>query len=143
MTSAIAETSPRTRVAELVRESPGVVPCTAALAVLVWFAGDEGGFRRVTWMPATLLLAAVLLVCLAVLPRPRPARLAVAAVLAYAATTPEVRTGVLVTVAASLAGMAAGRLVSAFDGPTAFYPNWFYCVVEAVAAAALFLTARP
>lgn len=69
--------------------------------------------------------------------------LAVAAVLAYAATTPEVRTGVLVTVAAALAGMAAGRLVSAFDGPTAFYPNWFYCVVEAVAAAALFVTARP
>jgi hypothetical protein len=53
--------------------------------VLVWFAADEGGFRKVTWMPATLLLAAVLLVCLAVLPRPRPARLALAAILLLAA----------------------------------------------------------
>jgi tetratricopeptide (TPR) repeat protein len=53
--------------------------------VLVWFAGDEGGFRKATWMPATLLLAVVLLVCLAVLPRPRPARLALAAVLLLAA----------------------------------------------------------
>jgi len=56
-----------------------------ALGVLVWFAADEGGFRKVTWMPATLLLAAVLLLCLAVLPRPRPARLAVAAVLLLSA----------------------------------------------------------
>ena len=83
--SATAEASPRTRVAELVKGSPGVVPCTVALGVLVWFASDEGGFRKVTWMPATLLLAAVLLVCLAVLPRPRPARLALAAVLLLAA----------------------------------------------------------
>jgi O-antigen ligase/polysaccharide polymerase Wzy-like membrane protein/tetratricopeptide repeat protein len=83
--SATAEASPRTRVAELLKGSPGVVPCTVALGVLVWFAADEGGFRKVTWMPATLLLAAVLLVCLAVLPRPRPARLALAAVLLLAA----------------------------------------------------------
>lgn len=69
--------------------------------------------------------------------------LAIAAVLGYAAVAPDVRTGVMITVAAALAGMAAGRLVSAFDGPTAFYPNWFYCIVEAAAAAALFLTARP
>lgn len=68
---------------------------------------------------------------------------AIAAVLGYAAVQPEVRTGVLITVGAALAGMAVGRLVSAFDGPTAFYPNWFYCVVEAVAAAALFLVAVP
>src|SRR3954451_256437 len=80
-----AEASARTRVAELVKGSPGVVPSAVALGVLVWFAGDEGGFRKVTWMPATLLLAAVLLVCLAVLPRPRPARLALAAVLLLAA----------------------------------------------------------
>lgn len=83
--SATAEASGRTRFAELVEGSPGVVPCAAALAVLVWFAGDEGGFRKVTWMPATLLLAVVLLVCLAVLPRPRPGRLALAAVLLLAA----------------------------------------------------------
>ena len=60
--TATAEASGRTRFAELVEGSPGVVPCTVALAVLVWFAGDEGGFRKVTWMPATLLLAVVLLV---------------------------------------------------------------------------------
>jgi O-Antigen ligase len=79
--SATAEASPRTGLAGVIEKSPGVVPCTAALGVLVWFAGDEGGFRRVTWMPATLLLAVVLLLCLAALPRPRPGRLALAAVL--------------------------------------------------------------
>lgn len=68
--------------------------------------------------------------------------LAIAAVLAYAAIAPDVRAGVLITVAAALAGMAGGRLISAFDSPTAFYPNWFYFVVEAAAAAALFATAR-
>ncbi len=68
--------------------------------------------------------------------------LAIAAVLAAAAALPDLRTGVLITVGAALAGMAAGRVVSALDGPSAFYPNWFYCIVEAVAACALFLTAR-
>jgi hypothetical protein len=35
--------------------------------------------------------------------------------------------------------MAFGRLASAVLGDrTAFYPNWYYFVVEAVAAAALF-----
>lgn len=69
--------------------------------------------------------------------------LAIGAVLAYAAVNPSgVRTGVLITVGAALAGMAFGRTVSAlFDGPTAFYPNWFYAVVEAVGAAALFWAA--
>lgn len=69
--------------------------------------------------------------------------LAIAAVLGYALVTPgEVRTGILITVAAALAGMAVGRAFSAlFDGPTPFYPNWFYCLVEAVAAAALFWVA--
>jgi hypothetical protein len=64
--------------------------------------------------------------------------LAIAAVLVYASRVPEVRTGVLITVGAALSGMAAGRVVSVFDERTAFYPNWFYCLVEAVAAAALF-----
>jgi hypothetical protein len=82
--SATSEAS-RTRVAGLLEGSPGVVPCALALGVLIWFAGDEGGFRKVTWMPATLLLAVVLLVCLATLPRPRPGRLALAAVLLLAA----------------------------------------------------------
>jgi O-antigen ligase/polysaccharide polymerase Wzy-like membrane protein len=79
--SATTETPIRTRTADLLAESPGVAPCTVALGVLVWFGADEGGFNKVTWMPATLLLAVVLLVCLAVLPRPRPGRLALAAVL--------------------------------------------------------------
>lgn len=64
---------------------------------------------------------------------------AIAAVLGYAAATPgELRTGVLITVGVALAGMAFGRVVSAALGDrTSFYPNWFYCLVEAVAAAAL------
>ena len=67
--------------------------------------------------------------------------LAIAGVLAYAAVAgDDVRKGILVTVAAALAGMAFGRLASAVvDSRTAFYPNWFYCLVEAVAAAALFV----
>ena len=35
--------------------------------------------------------------------------------------------------------MALGRIVSALvDARTPFYPNWFYFIVEAAAAAALF-----
>jgi hypothetical protein len=62
--------------------------------------------------------------------------LAIAAVLIFAAVNPgEVRTGIMITVAAALAGMAVGRLVSAVvDERTAFYPNWFYFSVEVVAA---------
>jgi hypothetical protein len=48
---------------------------------------------------------------------------------------------VLITVAAALGGMALGRLASAVDGRTSFYPNWFYFLVEVVAAVALFLSA--
>ncbi|MGZ5379028.1 MAG: DUF4345 domain-containing protein [Mycobacterium sp.] len=66
--------------------------------------------------------------------------LAIASVLGYAAVADgDVRTGILIAVGAALCGMAFGRLVSAvLDERTAFYPNWFYCLVEAVAAAALF-----
>jgi Domain of unknown function (DUF4345) len=69
--------------------------------------------------------------------------LAIAAVLAYAAVRGgEVQKGILIAVAAALAGMAFGRIVSAVvDDRTAFYPNWFYCIVEAVAAAVLFAVA--
>ncbi|WP_448463464.1 DUF4345 domain-containing protein [Mycolicibacterium sp. XJ870] len=69
--------------------------------------------------------------------------LAIAGVLAYAAITPgEIRTGVLITVGAALAGMAVGRAASAlFDAPTGFYPNWFYFLVEVAGAAALFWAA--
>lgn len=66
--------------------------------------------------------------------------LAIAGVLAYAVVADgDVRKGILITVGAALAGMAFGRLVSAvIDDRTAFYPNWFYCLVEAIAAVALF-----
>lgn len=69
--------------------------------------------------------------------------LAIAGMLALAAANPVVREGILITVAAALAGMAFGRLVSGLvDRPKAFYPNWFYFVVEAVAAGALWWVAR-
>ncbi len=66
--------------------------------------------------------------------------LAIAAVLVYAAWRGgDVGKGILITVGAALAGMAFGRIVSAVvDDRTPFYPNWFYCIAEAVAAAALF-----
>ncbi|HJT93181.1 MAG TPA: DUF4345 domain-containing protein [Mycobacterium sp.] len=65
--------------------------------------------------------------------------LAIAGVLAYAAVEPDHRTGILITVGVAVAGMAFGRLVSAVvDSRTSFYPNWFYCLVEIVTAAALF-----
>ncbi len=65
--------------------------------------------------------------------------LAIAGVLAYAAVAGgDVRKGILIAVGAALAGMAFGRLAAAVLGDrTTFYPNWFYCLVEAVAAAAL------
>jgi Domain of unknown function (DUF4345) len=66
--------------------------------------------------------------------------LAIAGVLVFAIVEQgDIRTGILITVGAALAGMAFGRIVSAVvDDRTAFYPNWFYFVVESVAAAALF-----
>jgi hypothetical protein len=66
--------------------------------------------------------------------------LAIAAVLGYAAfRSGDVQKGILITVGVALAGMALGRIVSALvDARTPFYPNWFYFIVEAVAAAALF-----
>lgn len=69
--------------------------------------------------------------------------IAMAAILAVAACHPgSLRSGIVVTVAAALGGMAVGRIVSAaLDGRTTLYPNWFYCIVEAVAAAALLATA--
>lgn len=67
--------------------------------------------------------------------------IAIAAVLTLALAEPGLRAGIVATVAASLAGMAFGRLVSAADGRTRFYPNWFYFVVETVAAGALFAVA--
>ena len=69
--------------------------------------------------------------------------LAVALMLALALDDPELRTGVLLAVAASVAGMAAGRLVAALvERPTAFYPSWFYFVAEAVIAVTLYQASR-
>jgi len=68
--------------------------------------------------------------------------LAIAGVLAYAALNPSVGQPILITVAVALAGMALGRLISAVvDDRTAFYPNWFYFLVEVVLAAALVFAA--
>lgn len=69
--------------------------------------------------------------------------LAIAGVLAWAATGHPGRDGILITVAAALGGMAFGRLASAaVDPPKSFYPNWFYFLVEVVGAAALLWAAR-
>lgn len=52
------------------------------------------------------------------------------------------RTGMVMTVAAALAGMALGRLLSRLvDEPTPFYPIWFYFCVEGTGAALLVITA--
>ncbi|MFI9510486.1 DUF4345 family protein [Nocardia sp. NPDC052566] len=69
--------------------------------------------------------------------------IAMAVVLAIAALDPgSTRTGIMIAVGAALAGMAAGRLISVLlDDRTSFYPNWFYCLVEAVAATALLIAA--
>lgn len=64
--------------------------------------------------------------------------LAVAAVLVLALADRELRPGIVLTVAAALAGMAVGRVVSAVaDGATPFYPSGVYFFVEAAVAAAL------
>lgn len=64
--------------------------------------------------------------------------LAIAGMLALAASGHPAREGILITVAAALAGMAFGRLVSGvIDRPKAFYPNWFYFLVEVIGAGAL------
>jgi len=68
--------------------------------------------------------------------------LAIAGMLTYAALNPSVVHPILITVAVALVGMAVGRLISAVvDERTAFYPNWFYFLVEVVLAAALVLAA--
>ena len=75
----------RERAATLVADSPGVVPASFGVAIFVFFAADEGGFRGTTWYPAALLLLALLAVLLVTLPRPRPSRLGWIAILAMAA----------------------------------------------------------
>lgn len=68
---------------------------------------------------------------------------AIAGVLAWAATGTAAREGILIAVAAALLGIAFGRLVSGVvDTPKTFYPNWFYLLVELVLAGALLWAAH-
>jgi uncharacterized membrane protein YeaQ/YmgE (transglycosylase-associated protein family) len=68
--------------------------------------------------------------------------LAIVGMLAIALMGHPAREGILITVAAALGGMAFGRLVSGLvDRPKAFYPNWFYFLVEIAGAAALWWAA--
>lgn len=69
--------------------------------------------------------------------------LGVAAMLVVAMSDPTLRAGVLLAVAASVGGMAAGRLVAALvERPTAFYPSWFYFVAETTMAVVLYQASR-
>lgn len=64
---------------------------------------------------------------------------AMAALLAGAAVSPALAPGVCLSVGAALAGMAAGRVVSALvEWPRRFYPSWFYFAVEILGATVLF-----
>jgi hypothetical protein len=66
---------------------------------------------------------------------------AICAVLLAALAQPALREGILVCQAAAVAGMAGGRVVSALvERPNGFYP-WFFGVVEALLAGALFAAA--
>jgi hypothetical protein len=50
-----------------------------------------------------------------------------------------IRSGVVIAAGTALAGMALGRVVSRVaDRGTAFYPVWFYFVVETITAGLLF-----
>jgi len=65
---------------------------------------------------------------------------AIAGILAFAVLRPEFRTGIVLTVGVALIGMAFGRVFAALAGDrTAFYPNWFYFLVELAAAGVLLL----
>ena len=58
--------------------------------------------------------------------------------IAAAADAGGIRTGVAVTVAAALLGMASGRLVARMvERPSAFYPSWLYFWVEVAGGGAL------
>lgn len=69
--------------------------------------------------------------------------LAMAMVLVWSAVGDgAMHSGAALTVGVALAGMAGGRVISRlWDSPTAFYPIWFYCLVEAVGAAVVFAVA--
>lgn len=62
------------RLRGLLTDSPSLPLLLIAVAVFTWLAADEGGFRGTTFLPATLLLLALLLIGLLALPLPRPSR---------------------------------------------------------------------
>ena len=62
------------RLRGLLVESPSLPLLLIAVAVFTWLAADEGGFRGTTFLPATLVLLALLAVGLLALPAPRPTR---------------------------------------------------------------------
>ncbi|WP_405161638.1 DUF4345 domain-containing protein [Nocardia sp. NBC_01499] len=66
---------------------------------------------------------------------------AIAVILGLAAAdVGDLRFGACVAVAAALGGMAFGRIWSGFvESPPAFFPVWFYLVVEVIMAAMLVL----
>ena len=64
--------------------------------------------------------------------------LAMSGLLFAAPSLPAMAAGIYLSVAAALAGMAAGRLLAAaVERPGGFYPAWFYCGVEAAMAGIL------
>ncbi|MEK6806674.1 MAG: DUF4345 domain-containing protein [Pseudomonadota bacterium] len=63
--------------------------------------------------------------------------IAMALALCLATQQPEYRAGVVLCVAFALAGMAAGRLLSALIERPGFWP-WFFCGVEAGGAGLLY-----
>ncbi|HXJ32777.1 MAG TPA: DUF4345 domain-containing protein [Candidatus Eisenbacteria bacterium] len=68
----------------------------------------------------------------------------IAAMLAWGLRDPAMRPGIFLTVAASFAGMALGRVVSAgLERPGGFYPSWFYCTVELAMAGTLWAARFP
>jgi hypothetical protein len=67
--------------------------------------------------------------------------IAIAAALVIATQEAQFREGVILCVALALAGMASGRVFSALFERPGFWP-WFYCGLEAGAAALLWWTLR-
>ena len=74
----------RAAAAAALRANPSALPAAGAMAILVWLAADDGGFSAADWQPAGVLLLALLAGSLLTLPRPRPDRLGLVAVLALA-----------------------------------------------------------
>jgi O-antigen ligase len=67
-----AEPDERSGLQRLLAENPALPIAVLALALFVFLAGDEGGFRQTTYLPASLALLALLVVGLLALPRPSP-----------------------------------------------------------------------